>query len=339
MKKVLLLPFLGLLAGCGGNDSANPFNSNTLNETSRGREATASTPGFSAPVPVFLSVNPAATSSTAFIGLRKVALARSAESDTVFESQTLSLWPAGLVEMKDGKPGASKFIYLGTASRNQGYVRVSLDLAGDYSYVPLGETARKTAKVANKSLSINLDPNKGFQDALVLNLSFAEDKGEAKIELGKADGALEVENQHPTMLEGRVLIQKSTETAITLSIKTKAQTWSLEGSKDMVATDTALKLQTAVFVGCLYDPTTKKLVPGLVQNSLKGNELGYSSGVLGSSFASLGAANRSETPVWIATKATPKGAIESGKRAQTVPAVAVKTESPAPTPAPAPVKP
>lgn len=189
------------LAGCGGSESANPLSGTTLPDTRFSNSGKANTPAV--PVPVFLTVDPAKTSSSAIVSLRRASFSRVGDQDVLSELSGLSFRPRSLVVMDQDQVKGRKFLYLGMLPRNTGYSKLNLSLAPTFTATPLGG-ASKQGTWENAQLSLSLDATKALADALVLELSVNEETKKLGLALGKADGVLEEANQQPTLVQVRL---------------------------------------------------------------------------------------------------------------------------------------
>lgn len=257
MMKVAWFGLAGvLIAGCGGTDSANPFNGTTVNDANNQREAGRANNETNSPVPVFLTVDPAKTSSSAVLTLKKVSLARAGDSDVLTESANISFWARGLIAESEGKVLGRKFIYLGNAPRNRGYIRALISFAPEFWVTPMGETKAKPLTLANPNLSLNLEATKMIADALVLELSVDETAKTASLTLGKADGVNEPQSMQPGFVLARVTPVKGEGDGIRLS----STLGMLNLPKDNWMGEAVTGPQMAL-LGGVYNPVTKKFEP------------------------------------------------------------------------------
>ncbi|MBL8048256.1 MAG: hypothetical protein JNJ45_06200 [Chthonomonas sp.] len=257
MRVRALVGLVGIaLVGCGGSDSPNPFNGTSINNAAGERDAGRASGEAATPVPVFLTVDPAKTSSSAVLTLKKVSLARSGDSDTLTESANISFWARGLIAEKEGKVVARKFIYLGNAPRNRGYIRASITLAPEFYATALGETAAKQQTLSTPNLSVNLEATKMIADALVLELSVDETAKTAALAIGKADGVNEPQNMQPGFILARMTPVKGEGDAIRLSSSTLGVV-AIEKDR-WLGTPLAGAAAQMTWLGGVYNPATKR---------------------------------------------------------------------------------
>lgn len=266
------------LVGCGGStNSANPLQNNSLlgkdPSSNVGTKVMAGKEGVS--VPVFLSVNPEQLKEDVWIRPRKVLIGSSDATQVLWEGHDLfSIRLAGLRDIE-----GRLYLPLGLASKNSRLVRAQLQLDETYWVPELGqETPAKKKFVftgqagapGQPLLTLNLDPNAEFRDAIVLELNLVEStdkKGVTpELKLGSTQLALDASRQVPGWVRGTVESNSSS----SLSLKAWGTTLSLgwqEGAyqKELAKGDNVVS-QT------IFDSKSKSMVGQNVQ-AFKGKEM------------------------------------------------------------------
>ena len=259
------------LVGCGGStNSANPLQNNSLlgkdPSSNVGTKTIAGKPGIA--VPVFLSVNPEQLKDDVWIRPRKVLIGSSDATQTLWEGHDqFSLRLAGLRDIE-----GRLYMPLGMASKNARLVRAQLQLDEAYWVPELGAEAptKKKFEFSGQAgapgqplLTLNLDPNVEFRDAIVLELNLTESADKKsltpEIKLGSTSFALDSGRQIPGWVRGTV----ETNTPSALGIKAFGASTSFawlegESKKEIEKGDNVL-------VHTLFDSKSKSMVAQVVQ--------------------------------------------------------------------------
>jgi hypothetical protein len=204
------------LVGCGGNtNSASPFSNTTATGSDpigRGgvRAGGTAASEVRGTVPVFITVKPESLTRDAWMKIEQVELQSAKSQQSVFPGSVGVA--VRLSSLRDVK--GRRYLFVGEASRSEPLVRVQLTLASKFLVDEPGldkpvegdwKGDLKRPKPDLATLSLNLDPNSDFKDAIVLELTMSakEDDLSLAMALGPAVDVFAPERQERTILVGK----------------------------------------------------------------------------------------------------------------------------------------
>lgn len=187
-----------VLAGCGGNDSANPLSGSNFNPTGAiGSGVNAPTRAYE-PLPVFITIAEKEDLSGMRVNLQSVSLKSATGSDEV-----IGLNPGARVDLGALK---ERLIFVGMGNKNGAYNRANIALgaeakkmmaAGKIDIVRLAQAGAKTFESY-----VTFDPGMTFKDALVIGFKPAKE-GLSTV-LGNAADVGTLEKQETVAFRGSI---------------------------------------------------------------------------------------------------------------------------------------